>query len=415
MALVMKDRVRETSTSGGTGALTLSGAVAGYQAFSAIGDGNATYYTIADAYGSWEVGIGTYTASGTSLSRDVVLSSSNAGSLVDFLVGPIKDVFCTYPAERAVTQTAPVTYTDNFVVAPGDTWIIVSPVAYSTLDPDTANPLGVLSNGNLTYTWNYSGSYGSAYGTSGRDTGKYYFEITNTTAGGFGIALYDNWAFNGGLVTTRNSNNDTWPGTDPDSWGFWNTNNSGLSTDSSLWENNTPTYLTGTAQVPEGGYLGVAVDLDAGKIWFNNNGTWILSGDPELGDNPAYTYTPPLTLYPAIGAGSLLPYSASTINFGATAFAGTIPVGFSAWGGAYAGTTTATLPAPASCPGRTLTIQNYQPQTVVSASSNVVPLGGGAAGTAILEPAIGNFATLVSDGTNWVVMTAGVNNALLLE
>jgi hypothetical protein len=67
-----------------------------------VGDGNSTYYAIADnATGAWEVGIGTYTASGTTLSRTTVLSSSNAGSLVSFAANP-KDVFVTYPSERAV-------------------------------------------------------------------------------------------------------------------------------------------------------------------------------------------------------------------------------------------------------------------------------------------------------------------------
>ena len=102
MALVVKDRVKETTTTTGTGTITLAGAVGGFQTFSAIGDGNVTYYCIAEKTGTaWEVGYGTYTASGTTLSRTVVLESSNAGSLVDFGAG-IKEVFCTYPAERAV-------------------------------------------------------------------------------------------------------------------------------------------------------------------------------------------------------------------------------------------------------------------------------------------------------------------------
>jgi hypothetical protein len=76
--------------------------VGGFQAFSVIGDGNTTYYTITDSTTSaWEVGLGTYTASGTTLSRDTVLDSSNAGALVDFAAGT-KDVFVAYPAERAV-------------------------------------------------------------------------------------------------------------------------------------------------------------------------------------------------------------------------------------------------------------------------------------------------------------------------
>jgi hypothetical protein len=102
MALVVKDRVKETTSTTGTGTITLSGAASGYQSFSAVGDGNTTYYAIIDVENSdWEIGLGTYTASGTTLSRDTVLESSNAGSLVNFSAGT-KTVFSTYPAEKSV-------------------------------------------------------------------------------------------------------------------------------------------------------------------------------------------------------------------------------------------------------------------------------------------------------------------------
>ena len=101
MALVIKDRVKVLATTTGTGTFTLGSAVTGFQDFSVIGDGNTTYYTIAaQATPDWEVGIGTYTASGTLLSRDTILESSNGGAAVDFPAGT-KDVFVTYPAERA--------------------------------------------------------------------------------------------------------------------------------------------------------------------------------------------------------------------------------------------------------------------------------------------------------------------------
>lgn len=102
MALVVKDRVKSSTTTTGTGTITLGAAAAGFQAFSVIGDGNTTYYTIVDTInGTWEVGVGTYTSSGTTLSRDAVFDSSNSGSLVNFASGS-KDVFVAYPAERAV-------------------------------------------------------------------------------------------------------------------------------------------------------------------------------------------------------------------------------------------------------------------------------------------------------------------------
>ena len=78
-------------------------------------------------------------------------------------------------------------------------------------------------------------------------------------------------------------------------------------------------------------------------------------------------------------------------------------------------TCTVTLPTASTFPGGYLTFQNYQAQTLVSASSNVVPQAGGAAGTAILLAVAGNWATMVSDGTNWVIMQAAANNCLLLE
>jgi len=98
MALVIKDRIKETSTTTGTGTLTLAGASTGFKAFSEIGSGNTTYYAISDGT-DWEVGLGTV-GSGT-LSRDTILASSNAGSAVSWN-SDVKDVFCTYPAEKAV-------------------------------------------------------------------------------------------------------------------------------------------------------------------------------------------------------------------------------------------------------------------------------------------------------------------------
>lgn len=101
MALVVKDRVQETTTTTGQGTITLAGAVAGFQSFAAIGNSNTTYYTIAGAT-QWEIGIGTYTSSGTTLSRDTVLSNSLGDTTkIDFSAGT-KNVFCTYPSEVSV-------------------------------------------------------------------------------------------------------------------------------------------------------------------------------------------------------------------------------------------------------------------------------------------------------------------------
>jgi hypothetical protein len=106
MALVLADRVKDTTTTTGTGSVTLSGSPpAGFQSFgAAIGNGNTTYYTISGG-SEFEVGIGTYNSTGVVLNRDTVLSSSNGGSLVNFSAGT-KDVFVTYPAEKSVNEDA---------------------------------------------------------------------------------------------------------------------------------------------------------------------------------------------------------------------------------------------------------------------------------------------------------------------
>jgi hypothetical protein len=75
---------------------------------------------------------------------------------------------------------------------------------------------------------------------------------------------------------------------------------------------------------------------------------------------------------------------------------------------------TVTLPAASSWTGRVLNFQTYQAQTTISASSNVVPVGGGSAGTSILLASVGDATTLVSDGTNWIAMSYTPNNILLL-
>jgi len=104
MALVLKDRVKQTASNPGTGTITLLTTPTGFQAFSAVGDGNITYFAIVDAAtGAWEVNYGTYTASGTTLSRNATpLSSSAGGALVNF-TGTV-DVFVTYPSSRSAYQ-----------------------------------------------------------------------------------------------------------------------------------------------------------------------------------------------------------------------------------------------------------------------------------------------------------------------
>jgi uncharacterized protein YjbI with pentapeptide repeats len=133
MALVLADRVLETTTSTGSGTITLAGAEPGYQSFSAVGDGNQTYYTITGET-QWEVGIGTYIASGTTLSRDTVLSSSDSGSKVTFSAGQ-KKVFVTYPSEKSVNFGV----SGNISASSG----VITDVADPVVGSDAANKLYV--------------------------------------------------------------------------------------------------------------------------------------------------------------------------------------------------------------------------------------------------------------------------------
>jgi len=159
MALVVKDRVKETTATTGTGTVTLDGAATGFQAFSAIGDGNTTYYAIIDsATGDWEVGLGTYTASGTTLSRDTILESSNTGSAVNFAAG-VKSVFATYPAEKSVfTDDLPTAVSDltndsgyitDYTVTQGD---VTAHQAALSITESQISDLGSYLTGNQTIT-----------------------------------------------------------------------------------------------------------------------------------------------------------------------------------------------------------------------------------------------------------------------
>ena len=113
MALIINDRVKETTTTTGTGAVTLAGAVDGFETFGAgIGNSNETFYCIAHrSLSEFEVGRGTLNGSSSTLTRNTILSSSNSDSAVDFSAGT-KEVFCTLPAKET---TSPVMNAQTFV------------------------------------------------------------------------------------------------------------------------------------------------------------------------------------------------------------------------------------------------------------------------------------------------------------
>jgi hypothetical protein len=106
MALILADRVQQTGTANTTVSFTLSGSVTGYQSFAVVGNGNTTWYSAFDASGNWEVGIGTYSTTGPTLTRTTILSSSNSGSAVTFS-GTV-NIFVTFPSEEIIYLNGPL-------------------------------------------------------------------------------------------------------------------------------------------------------------------------------------------------------------------------------------------------------------------------------------------------------------------
>ena len=136
MALVLKDRVKETTSTTGTGAISLGGAVANFQAFSAVlSDADTTYYAIIDVTNSdYEVGLGTYASGGNTLARTTILESSNGGSAVSFGAGT-KNVFIAYPAEKSVYLDA----SDQLVI--NSTAVTSTPAELNLVDGSSAGTI----------------------------------------------------------------------------------------------------------------------------------------------------------------------------------------------------------------------------------------------------------------------------------
>lgn len=156
MALVLADRIKESTTVTSTGPATLLGAATGFQAFSVLGNGSTTYYCISDLIGAnWEVGLGTYSTTGPTLTRTTILSSSNAGSAVVFGAGT-KDVFVTIPAGKGVWTdvagtTGQVLTTPTTGSAP--TW--VTPTSGFQRTITTLSPTAGTTVFTVTYTVGY--------------------------------------------------------------------------------------------------------------------------------------------------------------------------------------------------------------------------------------------------------------------
>ena len=226
MALVVKDRVKETTATTGTGTLTLAGAVTGFQSFSsALSDGDTTYYAIFESStGEWEVGLGTFTASGTTLARTTVLASSNTGSAVNLTAGSA-EVFITQPAGKAayfdgsgdlVLNQDP---TSNLQAA---TKQYVDTIAAAGLHYHA--PVRVQTTANLSATYdNGSSGVGATLTNSGTQAAISIDNVTLSSADRVLVSEQTNAAHNGVYtVTTVGSVSTNWVltrATDADSYG----------------------------------------------------------------------------------------------------------------------------------------------------------------------------------------------------
>ena len=172
MAFVIADRVRETTTTTGTGNLTLAGAVSKFRTFaSVLSSSDTTYYSIVEQTGTaWEVGVGTFTSPST-LARTTILSSSNGGSAVDFAAGT-KDVFITLPAPRTVVS-----------ISGGSTGLTPATASYGEVT--LAGTLAVGNGGTGTSSTFTFGSivFAGASGVYSQDNANLFYDNTNDRLG----------------------------------------------------------------------------------------------------------------------------------------------------------------------------------------------------------------------------------------
>jgi hypothetical protein len=194
MAIVVKDRVKQSANAPGTGTVTLGTTPTGFQAFSAVGNGNVTYFAIVDPIsGDWEVNYGTYTSSGTTLSRNATpLSSSSAGALVNF-TGAV-DVFLTYPSSRSVYLDAA-----GFAV----TTLDIGTLGVSTANISTANiTAGTVANAPVSNTDIVNKQYADAIAS-----GIHFHEAVElATTAALPANTYNNGTSGVGATLTANAN-----------------------------------------------------------------------------------------------------------------------------------------------------------------------------------------------------------------
>ena len=377
MALVVKDRVRETSTTTGTGTLTLAGAVAGFQTFSsAIGNTNTTYYTITNNT-EWEVGIGTVGA-GT-LARTTILASSNSGSAVSFSVGT-KDVFCTYPAGKAL-------YTD----ASGNAIALGTP-ASATLTNATGLPISTgvsgLGTGVATFLATPSSANLASAVTDETGSGSLVFATSPTlVTPALGTPSSGTLTSCTGLPLTTGVT-----GTLPIA-------NGGTGTTSTTFANLT-TNVTGTLPVANGGTgitsLGTGVATFLGTPSSSNLASAITD---ETGSGSLVFGTSPTINNPTITN-----YVESVITTGTVGSSATLSL---ANGTVITATLTSatacTFTMPTATAGKSFILLLKQPASGTATTATFTGVKWPAAGAPTITATVGkmDIITFVADGTNW--------------
>lgn len=185
---------------------------------------------------------------------------------------------------------------------------------YATFDPANKHTEITLSAGDLLATKSSGGALRSVRSTLGVSTGKHYFEIKSVVGATSPFMLFG--------VGTTGVDLTSFVGNNASGFGYYEETGQ-------KYTNNTPAAF-GAAWAADNDVIGIALDMDAGKVWFSKNGVWQGSGDPAAGTNPAFSgLTGTLYAYASLYRG-VAPQHQALANFGASAFAHTVPSGFRA-------------------------------------------------------------------------------------